>query len=364
MKATFFVLNEPDFFGNRIFGDEPINGVKNYGFMFAALRQQLAAHGIDLATQDIHPPEDSELIIALDEVDFFRAYQRRPGQRIYLLINEPNTYFPEVWDKANHGVFNRIFTYDYTLANSEKYIHYNFAINLNAYPPFQGVTEAEFNERKLLVLMAGMFEPTKPVPPSQSLLYTRYRTLRWFGEHCSQEFDFYSRGIDPVTYSSFRGLGVLQRLLPQALAEQIVRLVSTRRRNFFERVNLGPVPPNDKLTVIRQYRFAVCYENTRQSGYISEKMFDCLYSSCVPVYLGEPAIQQFIPEQCYINREAFASDAELANFLRSMTYTEYARYITAIEQFIGGVERNKFSSEDNAARISSVILTDLKAQYA
>ncbi|MEJ7663698.1 MAG: hypothetical protein WKG07_31255 [Hymenobacter sp.] len=171
MKATLVVLNEPDFLRNRIFSDLPIKGVKNYGYMFAEIRRQLAAKGIDLATQDINPPDESILVIGLDVVDFFQTYQRKLGQLLYLLLNEPATYYPEVWNKANHTPFDRVFTWDYTLADDKKYIHHYFAIDLDSYSPFEAVTEAEFNHRKLLVLMAGMFQFAPP-SPALILYYT------------------------------------------------------------------------------------------------------------------------------------------------------------------------------------------------
>lgn len=364
MKATLVVLNEPDFLQNRIFSDLPIKGVKNYGYMFAEMRRQLADRGIDLATQDINPPEESTLLIGLDVVDFFQTYQRKPRQLLYLLLNEPATYYPEVWNKENHAPFDRVFTFDYTLADGEKYIYHYFAIDLDSYPPFRHVTEEEFNQRKLLVLMAGMFQFTRPAPASNSLLFTRYRTLRWFGKHLPQQFDFYSRGINPSLYRSFRGLGILQRILPKAVTDWLTTVVANNRQQAVDALNRGPVPPLEKLSVIRSYRFVVCYENTRTPGYISEKLFDCLFSGCVPVYLGEPNIQRFVPVECFIDRQNFATDAELATFLREMPYKVYKRYIIAMRQFVEGVERQKFGSEANAMRVAKVLLADADALSA
>ncbi|OGX81660.1 hypothetical protein BEN47_19015 [Hymenobacter lapidarius] len=297
MKATFYVADDgPDYLNNHIFTATHFsNGLKNYLFMFADLRRQLAAAGIDLATQDLHPMADSELVIAIDQVQFFQTYERRPGQRLYLIINEPATYFPEVWKRENHAVFDRVFTYDYTLADGENYIHHYFALDLADYPAPVPVTEDDFARRKLLVLMAGMLELNKPRADSVSLLYARYLTLAWFGRHWPGRFDFFSRGIEDKIYRSFRGLGVLQRVLPAAVTSRVADAVARRRRRFVESLNRGPVPADAKLRTIGQYRFAVCYENSRLPGYVSEKVFDCLFASCVPVYLGEPDLSRFIP---------------------------------------------------------------------
>ena len=362
MKATFYVADDgPDYLNNNVFTATHFsNGLKNYLFMFADLRQQLAAAGISLATQDIHPVVESEIIIAIDQVTFFQTYTRRPGQRLHLIINEPATYFPEVWRRENHSVFDWVFTYDYTLANGHKYIHHYFALDLANYPPFVPVSKADFEQRKLLVLMAGMLELNKPRVGSLSLLYARYRTLAWFGRHWPDRFDFFSRGIEDKIYRSFPGLGLLQRVLPAAVAGRMADAVARRRRRFVESLNRGPVPANAKLRTIGQYRFAVCYENSRLPGYVSEKIFDCLFAGCVPVYLGEPDLARFIPEGCYISRASFGSDAELAAFLERMPYTDYARYLTAIGQFLRSSELEKFSSVANAQIITNVVLADLK----
>jgi len=360
MKATFFVLEEPDFLQNRIFSGESINGVKNYGFLFTDLRKMLAQQGIDLATQDLHPAAESDLIIALDQTVELQQLKLRPSAKVYLLLNEPATYYPENWQKENHGVFNRIFTYDYTLADQERYVHHYFAIDLEDTPAARPVSEAEFNQRKLCVLMAGMFQPTKPVAGSTSLLYTRYQTVKWFAQHHPEDFSLYSRGIEPRLLQSFRGLGLLQRVLPAPLLKQVTDTVVTRRKSIFDRVSRGPVPPNAKIDTFRNYRFAVCYENTALAGYISEKIFDCFAAGCVPIYLGEPEISRFIPKECFIDRREFSTDEELYSFIKAMPYAQYRKYVEAVLAFSQGVEHDKFGSVANAQRIASVILQDLQ----
>jgi hypothetical protein len=360
IKATFYVPAVFNFLENRIFSSVTFtNGVKNYLFMFVDLRKQLAEHGIDLATQDINPPEESRLIIAFDEVTFFQTYERRVGQLIYLILNEPEHYWPDVWEKRNHLVFDRVFTYDYTLADGQKYIHHYFAADINDYPAFADVSKVEFNQRKLLVLVAGMFQLAPPRAGNNSLLYKRYLTMRWFGKHYPKQFDFYSRGLDPALYESFRGLGVLRRLLPTAVTNRLVAWVAAHRRQEVEAICRGPVPPLDKLKVLRQYKFVVCYENSSSPGYVSEKLFDCLFSGTVPVYLGEPNIERFVPADCFIDRRSFATEEELATFLMSMSYIQYHQYILAIRQFIATIDHNKFGSVANAERISKVLFADL-----
>jgi hypothetical protein len=360
IKATFYVADDgPEYLQNRVFTAEYFsNGLKNYLFMFAELRRHLEAHGINLATQDIHPVAESPIVIAIDQVTFFQSYQRQLGQQLYLIINEPATYFPQVWERRNHVVFDRIFTYDYTLADGHDtaYVHHYFALDLADYSPPAPVSEVEFAQRKLLVLIAGMLELNKPQLGSPSLLYERYRTLRWFGQYLPAQFAFFSRGIEDKIYRSFPGLGMLQQMLPSRVTGVIANVVASLRRRRIENLNNGPVPAQGKLRVLRGYRFVLCYENSRLPGYVSEKIFDGLLAGSVPVYLGEPHIERFVPSACFVDRRAFGSDAELAAFLQGITYPQYVRYLAAAQQFLNSPEFTRLGSKANAWRIAEVVL--------
>lgn len=46
----------------------------------------------------------------------------------------------------------------------------------------------------------------------------------------------------------------------------------------------GPV--TDKLETLSQYQSAICYENTSEPGYLTEKMVDCSVVATLPIYLG------------------------------------------------------------------------------
>jgi hypothetical protein len=43
---------------------------------------------------------------------------------------------------------------------------------------------------------------------------------------------------------------------------------------------------DDKRLYLRQYYFNICPENSVSAGYVTEKLFEALYSGCVPIYFG------------------------------------------------------------------------------
>jgi alpha(1,3/1,4) fucosyltransferase len=357
VKATLFVREHPCLIGDAIFSGAPMDGMKSDAFMFIELRRLLAQQGIALATQDIHPPVDSVFVLCVDNALPFQRMPKPAGQPWYLLLSEPATYHPHNYMPENQRVFDRIFTYDYTLVDNERYFLYRFAIDFESYPTFESVTEAEFSRRKLCALVAASFGVSKPPANSGSLLHERYAVLAWFSEHHPEEFDFFSRGIDIKELQSFRGAGLLRQVLPT----RFFTWLGNRRRRVFDRVYRGPIPPDDKISRLRDYRFAVAYENTGNvPGYLTEKIFDCFAAAVVPIYLGDPNVAQAIPAACFIDRRDFSSHEALYDHLKRMTYAQYMVHVQAIEQYLAGSGPATLTSAANAQAIADLALADQK----
>jgi len=56
-------------------------------------------------------------------------------------------------------------------------------------------------------------------------------------------------------------------------------------------------------------------ENTLESWYITEKIWDAFYEGTVPVYFGPPEIKELVPPDSIIYHGDFASPADLADYL-------------------------------------------------
>lgn len=73
-----------------------------------------------------------------------------------------------------------------------------------------------------------------------------------------------------------------------------------------------------KYEVLSRYEFALCFENMAMKGYITEKLFDCLYAGTVPLYLGATDISEWIPEDVYIDCRQFTSWEQMQDVLMNM----------------------------------------------
>jgi hypothetical protein len=77
-----------------------------------------------------------------------------------------------------------------------------------------------------------------------------------------------------------------------------------------------------KYEVLGQYRYCLCFENMSMTGYVTEKIFDCLYAGTIPLYWGAPDIDSLIPAEAYIDVRQFASWTEMWEAVNRMTEAE------------------------------------------
>lgn len=249
----------------------------------------------------------------------------------YLCLCESEVIKPDNWDPYHHRGYERIFTWHDGWVDQVRYIKAGFVTD------WRGAVEAwpersAWQARKLCTMISG----SKQVGHPKELYSERVRAIRWFEDHAPDSFDLYGVGWDASAFPSYRGR------------------------------------TDDKLATLRQYRFAICYENAAElPGYITEKILDCFRAGVVPVYLGAPNVTDWIPATCFIDRRQFASMEELHAFLCRMTDEEFGRYLDSIRAFIegaggpafDGASAYPFSSDFYVTTLTSYIARDvLKAR--
>ena len=103
---------------------------------------------------------------------------------------------------------------------------------------------------------------------------------------------------------------------------------------------------DNKIEVLKNYKFSICYENTRESnGYISEKIFDCFRAGVVPIYYGTDNISDTIPKQCFIDFSDFGNYEDLYKFLISIDENKYNQYLLKAKFFLNSDIYKTFTSE-------------------
>ncbi len=245
-----------------------------------------------------------------DVVVYYSGYSYRaqqasinPSAFRILYTYEPLTVFPGHFQRGFWKPFDYVLTWNETLVEQGgpfvrfPSVYYDFPFG--AVHGVTGTPDCPANwreKRKAICQVAGNKHSL-----IRSELYSRRRKIaRWFARHGTLDLDTF--GVPAMPVPGYRGRAA------------------------------------DKIETLSEYRYALCLENEAHPlwsrGYVTEKIFDCFYAFAVPIYLGAADVEQHIPPECFIDLRAFASLAELDQFLSAMSDEVYYGYLVAIEQLL------------------------------
>lgn len=92
-------------------------------------------------------------------------------------------------------------------------------------------------------------------------------------------------------------------------------------------------------------------------GYITEKIFDCFFANCVPIYWGASNVTDYIPENTFIDYRKFRNINKVVNYIENMKEEEYNIYLNNIHNFLKSDSfHNNFSVEGWIKTLTNVIL--------
>ena len=90
----------------------------------------------------------------------------------------------------------------------------------------------------------------------------------------------------------------------------------------------------DKLEVLSDYRFSICFENMVLRGYVTEKIVDCFVAGTIPLYYGAPDIEAFVPAGSFVDMRAYSSLDQVDALLDSMNECDAIRMICAGREYL------------------------------
>lgn len=305
---------------------------------FHLMREKFKHYGLEINTVDVN----SKRLIAFDlHMDVQRC---AASEQRYLLMLETPQVCPTNDIPSNWGQYRKIFTWNDELVDGDRFIKINFPNPVHVYP-----VDGFSTRNRFCCLISS--NRTLAVQDDRILYPERVKAIHWFEQHAPQDFDLYGVAWDmPVLHGGL--LGKIEHRFFRVLGRF---------------VKLQPFPSYrgkvaHKRDVLTRTRFAICYENVRDlSGYITEKIFDCFFSGCVPVYWGADNVTDHIPADCFIDRRKFSDTAEVYTFLKTISEQEFRGYQQRITAFLQSDAAYPFSAEYFAETIVNTIVQDLGA---
>ncbi len=114
-----------------------------------------------------------------------------------------------------------------------------------------------------------------------------------------------------------------------------------------------------KIECFSKYKFSICFENASYPGYITEKIFDCFFSGCIPIYFGAPDIEKYIPNNCFINFLDFDCNFnKLEIFLKNFKEEDYIRMKNSIREYLLSDNFKRFSDNYYANQIFNTLIKE------
>ena len=317
--------------GNRMFLSSESTIGDNLAAPSVDMAHHFAERGHRVSTIDTAPMSDYDAIVFLDYPTRLNAYFRRALQfseiPLYLVLQENEAIRPDNYRKQNHQAFRKVFTWLDDWVDGKRYIKLFNAVGFGAAASDDGA-----GRDRLCALVANNKFSNHPA----ELYSARRESLDWFAIHSPQDIELYGEGWNrwyPARLG-FVGNSILSRIyrtipsLPHRQPYPFWRGITRQKRN-----------------VLRRVKYCICYENAVFPGYITEKIFDCFFAGCVPVYHGAPNVSRSIPPAAFIDRTQFASHQALYDYLRGMSDREYAGYRAAIAAFLASDAAQLFSGK-------------------
>lgn len=345
LKYCLYVREDLAALKQGFFDAPELYGMKSDLYMYRELRAFLRTQNICLDTQNNLSPEEAEVVICVNETGYFQHYARAACNRlIVLILTEPPVYNRKDWDAGRHRLFDKVFTYNTDLVQKDpgKYVHLAYPIDFSVKKPMPALSRDAVLKRRHSCMISAAFAITRSRQNRGSLLYERYRVLRWYHRHAAGQLDYYARTEPEQKFLHFRGASLLNRISPSLIR----RLAARGYRKNLAQLYKGPVPGLDKNEVLARYNFNFCFENSAGlNGYISEKIFDCFFSNTVPVYYGASNIGHYIPEDCFISFTDFSTIGALQKHLAEMDYNTYIQYLNNAAAFLGSPAAAHFGTD-------------------
>lgn len=323
MKRPQFISIKP--FNNKVFYNDGLFDDRNHPERkpFKSLKVFLKTKNIFINTIDIKTNSKIEIYIDLPyPYEIVRWCKIFFGKKEKILFCwEPPIVNPFNYMKILYIFFSKVYAWNDKILSQEKHIKKFYFPN----PDPELLSAVPFEKKKLLTLINSYLLPILPFKilslNSKELYTERVKAIDYFDKKLPLEFDLFGKG-----WNSPSRFSLIQKIF--------------RNYKRFSRYK-GGVEIRNKISILSNYKFCICFENSSVAGYISEKIFDCFKANCVPIYLGAPNVDDYIPEDCFVDFRKFKSYDELTAFLLSIDRKRYEKYLMKIQAFLSDPKTKK-----------------------
>lgn len=321
---------------------QPQNSVHTYypTVFYCEIAHQLRQYGLTAHTLDVLQERNQEPLVEL----YFESQDMSQGQcpKVMIAMENPQINPLNVGRSYLQG-FTKVLSWNRELSFLPSF-------EFLAYVPLEPIvpTHQRCGNRSKLAAMVCSNKIFK-APVNGDLYVERLKVVEWFEQNSPKDFDLYGQGWHKPAHE-------------RALMGKIQR-AGRRLRDF---VMARPCyrswrgPSNSKYGAFSSAWFGFCYENSSaHKGYVTEKILDVLAIGAVPIYLGAPDIQDYIPSDLFIDARDFEGVEDMVSFCTALTLDHRLKMIRAGHDFI--YTSDYFSLKKNAGIVVNAIVSAINS---
>jgi hypothetical protein len=328
-RAIFIDPPSMDYYQDRLFDIKDKNLNRGGTLLpFLRLRSLLNKQGIKVRTADyLFNATSSDKVAdyySFGVLDNYKKLKNFSNVRLkaFVLMEPPVTrprlyrFLPEITKYFDKVFIHNVEGDGYSLKDVER-----SKLRTFFYPqPYDNVIDQYWNNTLRENRIVAISSRHIPFSLSGELYSKRIEVMLNFAK--SEKIDLFGKGWDKWwTYKSM--------WLPNLL-------------NYKKLISICRGPCEFKHEVLSRYKFSLCFENTTMQGYLTEKIFDCFYAGCVPIYLGAKNISKLIPPDSFIDYRKFSSAQELLNHIMTLSDNEILLMKQAGKNFIQSIIYKKY----------------------
>jgi len=346
----------PHFLGNRIF-DRDYSAQFPGASVMPCLYDLVTQRGWQMITADVFLKNQPNFDLALCISERVTPRTEQLIDRGVIPVVLTSGESPNVDWRFYHKIssYSQKFKHAFLFRGTERYVKQPTQFHTFFWPNARRdvLPGPKWSEREFLVMVSAN-KGRHSVVPNRPLVRMRRLAKRLIWNYLQvvdplfRHKDLYKERLEAICYFSdhpgFKlfGKGWDQ---PSGLSKRYFRAV--------QRLDAKPV--DDKLLVMSNFKFALCFENCVFPGYVTEKIFDCFFAGCIPVYYGAPDITDFVPPETFINFCQFQDISDMNKYLFSLSDVDAFKYLESARNFLSGVEFNKFHQDTFAQQLLEII---------
>lgn len=312
------------FYENRFFMDSELNRDECLR-PYINLKKELQRRGIELNTFDLWDQKSGPIdYCSFGMMDNLNGVATNPNVKLKgFYIFEPPVVDPRMYEALPRltSMFDQVYLHNtdgngYSLEGADR-----SKLRKLFWPqPFNHVIDQYWEnrdrERRVVVINGNH----KPASRDRELYSKRIEAMVALAE--TELVDLYGRGWD------------------RWLSRSSLWMHYWKNRKQLMAIYKGPC--ESKFEILSRYDFCLCFENMAMNGYMTEKLFDCLYAGTVPIYYGAPDVSSYIPEGAYIDATAYSEWNDLKRHVGDISSSDLQEIRECGRSFLEGKGTDQF----------------------